>query len=378
VTTLRGRVVLPVDSLADAVVVVAGDRVVEVRLPRPGDPEPRGTLLPGLVDGHCHGGGGHPLAHTDPDEVRAAAAFHLARGTTTLVASLVTDDATAMLAQVSVLAGLVDEGVVAGVHLEGPFLSPDRRGAHPAHLLREPGPDLAERLLRAGRGHVRHVTLAPERPGAAAVADLVRAAGAVVAVGHSDADAATARAAFDAGARSATHLFNAMRPWQHRDSSVVSAALAAAGRGQVVVELIGDGTHVDAGTVAAVFDLVAGQVALVSDAAPPAGLPDGDHVLGAAALRVRGGVARTDDGAIAGGSGSLLDVVRFTHRQAGVDLAVAVAAASRVPAALLGLDRESDGRPGVGRIAPGARADLLLVDDDLRPLQVWRAGQPVG
>jgi N-acetylglucosamine-6-phosphate deacetylase len=373
-TTLRGRVVLADDEIGDAVVVLAGDRVVEVRLPRAGDPDPVGTLLPGLVDVHCHGGGGHALATTDPDEARAAAAFHLARGTTTLVASLVTDEVTTMAAQARVLAGLVPDGVVAGIHLEGPFLSAQRCGAHPAHLLLGPEPATATLLLTAGGGHVRHVTLAPELPGADAVADLVRDAGAVVAVGHSDADAAAASAAFRAGARSATHLFNAMRPWRHRGSSVVSAALAAAGRGDAVVELVADGTHVDAGTVAAVFDLVPDRVALVSDAAPPAGLPDGDHVLGRVTLQVRGGVARTPDGTIAGGSGSLLDVVRFTHREAGVALPLAVAAATRVPATLLGLDRAL----GVGRLAPGARADLLVVGEHLQPLQVWRAGQLVG
>ena len=155
---------------------------------------------------------------------------------------------------------------------------------------------------------MRHVTLAPELPGYPALAALVREAGAVVAVGHSDADHATAADAFAAGAGSATHLFNAMRPWEHRGSSVVSAALAAAARGRVVVELVADGTHVDAGTTAAVLGLVPGQVALVSDAVPPAGLPDGDHALGAVRVQVRGGVARTADGAIAGGAGGLLDV----------------------------------------------------------------------
>ncbi|WP_340296208.1 amidohydrolase family protein, partial [Aquipuribacter hungaricus] len=190
-------------------------------------------------------------------------------------------------------------------------------------------------------------------------------------LGHSDADHATAAAAFAAGAGSATHLFNAMRPWGHRDSSVASAALQAAAGHAAVVELVADGIHVDAGTVAAVLALVPGRVALVSDAVPPAGLPDGDHVLGAVGIQVRDGVARTVDGAVAGGSGALLDVLRFAVQQAGVPLPVAAAAASRVPAALLGLDRSS----GAGRLAPGARADVLVVDDDLRPVQVWRAGR---
>lgn len=379
---VRGRVVLADRVLADGVVRLTGDRIVEVGPARRGDPEPVGTVLPGLVDIHCHGGGGHAFASTDAAEIRAAADFHLGRGTTTVVASLVTDTLEAMTQQTAALAGLVRGGLgaggtaggdgadpVSGVHLEGPFLAPTRRGAHPAGLLRAPDPAALARLLAAGGGHVRHVTLAPELAGYDGLAALVRAAGAVVAVGHSDAEAATAAAAFAAGARSVTHLFNAMRGWQHRDAGVVPAALAAAARGEVVCELVADGVHVDAGTVAAVFALVPGRVALVSDAAPPAGLPDGDHRLGAVALRVRDGVARTPEGALAGGSGALLDVVRFTHRQAGVPLAVAVAAAAAVPADLLGLD--------AGRLVPGARADLLVVDDELRPLRVWRAGREV-
>ena len=378
-TLLRGRVVLADGVLDDAVVELDGARVRAVRPAAPGDPAPIGTVLPGLVDVHCHGGGGASFATTDPDEVSAAARFHRQRGTTTVVASLVTEPVEVMVQRCGLLAsvcGTPATGTVtslAGIHLEGPFLSPRRRGAHPEHLLRAPDPALLTRLLDAGAGYVRHVTLAPELAGYDALADLVRAAGAVVALGHSDADAATAAAAFDRGARAATHLFNAMRPWGHRASSVVSAALAAAARGEAVVELVADGTHLDAGTVAAVLALVPGQVALVSDAVPPAGLPDGEHVLGAVGVRVVDGVVRTTDGALAGGSGSLLDVVRFTVQQAGVPLARAVDAASRVPAALLRLDRTL----GVGRLAPGSRADVLVLDDDLRPVQVWQAGVQV-
>ncbi len=369
---LRGRVVLADGILDDGVVELAGDQVVAVRPARSGDPAPVGTLLPGLVDVHCHGGGGASFATTEQDEVAAAARFHLGHGTTTVVASLVSDRTQAMRAQCSLLAGLAG-GPVAGIHLEGPFLSPARRGAHPAALLLPADPDLLSGLLRAGRGHVRQVTLAPELTGYQVLADLVRSAGAVVAIGHSDADHGCAAEAFRAGARSATHLFNAMRPWVHRGSSVVSAALAAAVRGEAVLELVADGTHVDAGTAATVMALLPDRVALVSDAVPAAGLPDGDHALGAVAVEVRGGVARTTDGAIAGGSGALLDVVRFAVELGGVPLEQAVAAATRVPSALLGLDR----RLGVGSLVPGARADLLLLDDALQPVQVWRAGAPV-
>lgn len=370
-SVLRGRVVLVDRVLDDAVLVLSGDRISEVRPPRAGDPAPAGTLLPGLVDIHCHGGGGHSFATNDPSQARAAALFHAQRGTTTVLASLASDHAEAMCAHARVLAGCVADGTLAGVHLEGPFLSPKRRGAHRAELLHLPEVALARDLLAAAGGQVRQVTLAPELTGVEAVADLVRASGAIVSVGHSDADAATAARAFAAGARAATHLFNAMRPWQHRESSVVAAALAGAGRGEVVVELIADGSHVDAGTVAAVFALVGDQVALVSDALPTAGASDGEYVHGSMTLVVAEGLARTPDGAIAGGSGTLLDVVRFAHEQAGVDLRTAVAAASQIPARLLGLDTSL----GVGALRPDARADVLVIDDALRLRQVWHAGR---
>jgi N-acetylglucosamine-6-phosphate deacetylase len=395
---LRGRVVTPDDVLDDGAVVVDGGRITWVGpvstatapaalaaavagVARP----PAGTtLLPGLVDLHNHGGGGasFPDART-PDDARRAVREHLAHGTTSLVASLVTADPATLLDRVAVLAELADAGEIAGIHLEGPFLSPLRCGAQNPADMRPGDADLVRRVARAAGGHLVTMTLAPEVDGVVgpggALAALVDAGG-VPSIGHTDAsaeavDAAVreARRALAApGARSgrptATHLFNGMRPLHHRDPGPVAACLAAAGRGELVVELIGDGTHLADGTVRAVFDLVGPDaIALVTDAMAAAGMADGTYELGPMRVRVAGGVARLADGdAIAGGTGHLLDVVRRAVG-AGIPLAAAVRSASLTPAGVLGRD-------DVGALEPGRRADVVVTDGDLVPRAVLRAG----
>ncbi|AEI12956.1 N-acetylglucosamine-6-phosphate deacetylase [Cellulomonas gilvus] len=393
---LRGRVVTPSTVIADGVVVIEGERLAWVgpaeRLPA-GLTAPAAsdlTLLPGLVDLHCHGGGGtsFPDAVTAA-EVAQAADEHLRHGTTTLVASLVTAPADVLLARTALLADAADAGVVAGIHLEGPFLSADRCGAqNPADMLAG-DPALVRSIAHAARGHLVTMTVAPEVDGAHDVLEALVEAGALPSIGHTDASAEQVDAAADRtfdllaasdAARSerptATHLFNGMRPVHHRDPGPVTACLAAAARGELVVELVADGTHLAAGTVRAVFDLLgADSIALVTDAMAAAGMPDGDYQLGPMAVRVADGVARivTEDGqagAIAGGTAHLLDVLRFvvTH---GVPLVEAVRAAATTPATVLG-------RRDVGALAAGRRADVLVVDDALRPLRVLRAGRQVG
>lgn len=398
---VRGDVVTPTDVLHDAVVLVrdghvtwvgpAQDAPVDALPPAP----PAGTtVLPGLVDLHCHGGGGAGFPDaTGLDEVRRAADEHLRHGTTTLVASLVTAPVDELLARTALLADAADAGLVAGVHLEGPFLSAVRCGAqHPDHM--RPGDAAFVRELAAvARGHLLTMTVAPEVPGVAdgdddVLAALV-AAGAVPSVGHTDAsaevtEAAVARA-FDLlavaprsrGPRAtATHLFNGMRPLHHRDPGPVAACLAAAARGELVVELVADGTHLAPATVRAVMELVgADGVALVTDAVAAAGVTDGDYRLGPHAVRVADGVARVLEvapdgtaqaGAIAGGVAHLLDVVRGTVA-AGVALVDAVRAASTTPAQVLG-------RHDVGALVAGRRADLVVTTGDLHPVRVARAG----
>ena len=383
-TVLRGRVVTPAGVLADGVLAVDGGLVTWVGPAaawppdRPPPPPSGRTLLPGLVDVHCHGGGGHGFPDADRAGAGVAVAHHLTHGTTTMLASLVSAPPEVLLERLDVLADLVETGEVAGVHLEGPFLSPQHCGAQdPAALL--PGdPDLLRRLLERGRGTVRSMTLAPETARSRELLTVLREHGVLPSLGHTGASSQVLRGWVQAagGPLSITHLFNGMPPWHHRDAGPVPACLAAAARGEAVVELVADGVHLADDTVAAVVDLVGpGQVALVTDAMAAAGMPDGRYPLGPLDVTVCGGVARLSgrpsdqpgQASLAGGTARLLDVVRRVVRHAGVDLARAVTAASTTPAALLGLtDR--------GALAPGLRADVLVVDDDLRPLGVCRGG----
>ena len=392
-TVLRGRVVTPSGVLDDGVVVVTGDRLSWVGpatdappgtpLPAP-EAAPR-TLLPGLVDLHCHGGGGGSFPDaTDARTVAVAIAEHLRHGTTSLVASLVTADLATLLERTALLADLADDGELAGIHVEGPFLSAARCGAQNPALMTQGRADVVREIARAARGHLVSMTVAPEVPGVLGPDGVLVAlaeSGAVPSFGHTDASyEVTARGLAEArdalandGARSplptVTHLFNAMRPWHHRDPGPVPASLAAAARGEAVVELVADGVHLDPGTVSAVFTLLGPTgIILVTDAMAAAGMPDGVYPLGPSWVRVTGGVARlVDGGAIAGSTAHLLDVVRTTVRS-GVPLADAVASASSTPAAVLG-------RTDIGGLEGGRRADLVVVDDDLAPLRVMLGGR---
>lgn len=399
VEALRGRVVAPGRVLEDGVVVVEDARIVWVGpaaeapsgvVVPDARPEPP-TYLPGLVDIHCHGGGGAGFPDSpDVATARRGALEHLRHGTTSLVASLVTADEETLLARTATLAELADAGELAGIHLEGPYLSPHRCGAQDPAFMTEGRPGTVRRVAQVARGWLATMTVAPDVPGVTGpggVAATLAEVGAVPSLGHTDATdvemaaaLAEARTALAApGARSprptVTHLFNGMAPWHHRVPGPVPAALAAAARGDAVIELVADGVHLAPGTVRAVFSLVgAANIALVTDAMAAAGMPDGDYVLGPASVIVRDGVARLapepgappDSGAIAGGTAHLLDVVRATVA-AGVDLLDAVTAATATPAAVLG-------RTDVGALAAGLRADVVEVDGDMRPLRVMRAG----
>lgn len=394
---LRGRVVTPDRVIEDGAIVIERDRIVwvgtvasaptalDATVAATPSPAPGTTLLPGLVDIHDHGGGGASFPDAvDADDARRAAREHLTHGTTTLVASLVTADVDRLVAQTALLADLADTGDLAGIHLEGPFLSPDRRGAqNPADML-SGDVDLVRRIAHAARGHLVTMTIAPEVNGIrgpGGVIEALAAVGALPSFGHTDACAevvdeavAQARVALAAPrARSlrptATHLFNGMRPLHHRDPGPIASCLAAAARGELVVELIADGTHLAPGTVRAIFDLVgAGSIALVTDAMAAAGMPDGTYDLGPMRVRVADGVARlVDDDAIAGGTAHLLDVVRCTV-DAGLPLELAVRSASGTPATVLG-------RKDIGALEVGRRADVVVVDAGLAPRGVMRAGE---
>ncbi len=385
---VRGRLVTPVEEVVDGVVAVEASTIVYVgptgewtqRHPEVPLPEPAGTLLPGLVDIHCHGGGGKALTTTVPGEARAAAAHHAGNGTTSLVASLVTAAPDVLLDQVRALAPLVKAGELAGLHLEGPFLSHARCGAQAPEFLTDPDLDVIDALLAVADGTLEVMTLAPELPGAAEAATRLRAGGVSVALGHSDASYSVFRSALRDldGAGLVTHLGNAMPPFHHRAVGPVGAALEEAAAGRAAVEVIGDGVHVEDGFVALVFATAAPEsVVLVTDAMAAAGMPDGDYVLGPQEVHVRAGVARLGSGSagdaesrsIAGGTSSLVEVVARTVRSAGVPMVDAVRAASQTPARILGLAGER------GALVAGHTADLLVTDDELRPVQVMRRGE---
>jgi N-acetylglucosamine-6-phosphate deacetylase len=276
---------------------------------------------------------------------------------------------------------LVAEGLVAGVHLEGPFLSQIRCGAQNPAWLKDPDPEMLDELLQAAEGTVKTMTYAPELPGAGGLLEIITAHGVTPSLGHTD---CTAEAAADslqkaetamknAGQMPArptvTHLFNGMAPMHHRQLGPAGACLRLASEGRAAVELIADGVHLDAQTVLMTFRLVGAEnVLLVTDSMAATGLADGDYDLGPSQVSVRQGIARLrDGGSLAGGTATLLDVVRQTIA-AGVAPGDAVLAATAVPARVLGASAH------LGSVKSGMTADLLVVDSRFRPHAVMRSG----
>jgi N-acetylglucosamine-6-phosphate deacetylase len=364
-----GRVVTPDAVLAPGWVRLDGAVIGEVGAgapPRPADGEaPEGILVPGYVDSHVHGGGGASFGAGGGQAAETVARAHRAHGTTTMAASLVTDDAAALRRSVEQLVPLVADGVLAGLHLEGPWLSPSHAGAHSLDLLRRPTPEEVDSLVEVAAGHLRMVTLAPELPGGVEAVRRLVGAGVTVAVGHTDASYAETCAALDAGASVGTHLFNAMRGLHHREPGPVAALLEHPG---AHIELIADGVHLHPAVLRLAATRKPEQAVLVTDAMAAAGAGDGDYRLGPMQVRVRDGVARlADGGAIAGSTLTMAAAVRFAVRTAGLPLLDVVRAATSTPAAVLGL---SD----VGALVTGRRADLVVLDHDLDVQRVMRGG----
>ena len=323
-------------------------------------------LTPGFVDIHGHGGAG--AAFDDGvDAIRTARAMHREHGTTRAVVSLVTasiDDLTRSVGEIADL--MTTDADILGSHLEGPFLDPGHQGAHEPTLLRAPVAADVVRLLEAGRGTVRQVTIAPELPGGLEAIRLIVAAGAAAAVGHTDADAAMASAAFDAGASILTHAFNAMNGIHHRAPGPV---LAAAADHRVVLEAIADNVHLDPHVVKLVFDTAPDRVALVTDAMAAAGSIDGHYDLGAVSVTVTDGIARTDETGSIAGSTLTQDVALLRTVQAGVELATAVRALTETPARAIGFADE------IGSLRTGFVGDAVLLDERLQVARVWVGGR---
>jgi N-acetylglucosamine-6-phosphate deacetylase len=324
------------------------------------------TVVPGFVDMHVHGGGGASYTDTDgnADGVAAAAGFHLRHGTTTTLASLVTASPTDLIAGVRALAEASRRGTVAGIHLEGPWLSQARCGAHDPTLMRNPDPAEIDTVLTAGDGAIRMVTLAPELPGADAAITRFLDAGVVVAVGHTDATYEQTQQAVAAGATVGTHLFNAMPPLHHREPG---PALALLQDPKVTVELIADGVHVHPALVHEVIRAAGPQrVAVVTDAVAAAGCADGEFRLGAVPIDVVSGVARVHGTSTIAGSTATMDRL-FRSVAATAGLAAAVQMTSATPARALGLER-------VGGLRAGYDANLVVLDRDLQVAAVMVRG----
>jgi N-acetylglucosamine-6-phosphate deacetylase len=365
----NAQVVTPHSISENGWVEIREGRIYDIGTgPRPDGVDLGGRLLtPGFVDIHVHGGGGVAFQDSSPDAARRAAQFHLEHGTTTLLAGLGTRPLDDLVASAESLVPLVEEGVLAGIFFEGPFLSHARRGAHNPGLLRAPDLEEMTRLLGAGKDVVRMVTIAPELPGALDLIRLVVDAGVVAAVGHTDASYEQCCAAFEAGATVATHLFNGMRPIHHRDPGPV---LAAIGDERVTCEVIADGFHLDDAVIRHVFDTVGhARSALITDAIEAAGAGDGTYDHGDMQINVKDGMAMLADGSSIAGSTLTMDkALRRSVLSAGVPLHDAVLAATATPARAIGLPDQ------VGVIAPGNRADLLVLDDSLSVDAVLRRG----
>ncbi len=338
--------------------------------PRPADRDLGAvTVVPGFVDTHLHGGGGANFSTASTAETATAVALHRGHGTTTLVASLVTAGPAALLRQVSELADDVSAGLIDGIHLEGPWLSTTRCGAHQPSLMRDPDPAEIDRVLDAGAGAIRMITLAPERDGAFAAIKQIVDAGVVAAVGHTEATYEQTRAAIAAGATVGTHLFNAMRPIDRREPGPIVALLED---DRVTVELITDGVHVDSAIYRHVTRSAGpDRVSLITDAMAAAGMADGEYWLGQLEVTVADGVARVaGTQTIAGGTATMDRVFRFAVIHSGLPrdeaLMAAVRQASINPARALGL-------PCTG-LVPGATADLVVLDSDLAVTGVLRQG----
>lgn len=373
-TLVTGRTVLRPGWLQ-----TAHDRIVQIGGgPPPSQPDVSlgpAIVVPGFVDTHVHGGGGGTFAEATLDDTRAAVNLHARHGTTTMIASLMSASPADLINQVAVLSDHTSHGLIAGIHLEGPWLAPTHKGAHDPSTLRPPDISEVRAVLDAGRGAIRMVTVAPELDGALKAIDEFATAGVVAAIGHTNATYRETCAAIDAGATVATHLFNAMRPIHHREPGPVVALLEDA---RVTVELIGDGVHLDAALTRMVGDLVGpDRVTAVTDAMAAAGMGSGTYKLGPLPVSVEAGVARiAGTETIAGSTVTMDRLFRATAQGASRDpdtaLVLAVRQTSINPARALGLVNLGLSDEG---LAVGSVADLVVLNAALDVDRVMRRGR---
>ena len=369
-TILTGAtVVLPTGPVENGQVTVDGTRITHSAPENAQVIDASGHyVIPGFVDLHNHGGGGASFTSGSVDDILKGIHTHRLHGTTTLVASTVTGDMDFLTQRAGLLSELAEQGDVAGIHFEGPFISPCRKGAHSEELLRDPDPADVRKLIDAARGHAAMVTLATELPGGIDSVRLLAEHGVIAAIGHTDASYEQTVEAIDAGATVATHLFNAMPPLGRREPGPIVALLEDE---RVTVELINDGTHLHPASLELAFRHAgADRVAFITDAMDAAGFGDGRYMLGPLEVEVADGVARLVEGGSIAGSTLTLD--RAFKRAVTIDrlpVGDVVAALSANPAKLLGrYDR-------VGSLEPGKDADLVVLDADFDLKGVMRRGE---
>ena len=334
------------------------------------------TAIPGFIDVHVHGAGGRDVMEGNRDALGTVTAKLAQFGTTSLLATTLTagaDDTCRAVEGISSYIATQHEtnqprAEILGIHFEGPFLSKERRGVHPTEFLQLPSAEFLQRLLQASSGNARILTIAPELLGAMPCIDAARSLGMVVSIGHTDATYEQARAAVAHGAHHATHVYNAMRPFTHRDPGVIGAVLTTP---EVTAELIADGIHVDEIAMKVLLQAKgANGVVLISDGVSATGMPDGKYMLGGLEVTVSGGVCRNSEGKLAGSTltldRSLRNVVKL-----GIPFVDAVRMLTVNPATLLGIEFKK------GALRTGADADIVLLDDSFEITQVWARGFPV-
>ncbi|MFE0101772.1 N-acetylglucosamine-6-phosphate deacetylase [Streptomyces sp. NPDC059009] len=363
------QVVLPTGTVPNGRVIVEGSRIAGAA---PADAEVLDLtghwLVPGFVDMHNHGGGGASFTSGTVDDILTGVHTHRLHGTTTVVASFVTGQMDFLTQRAGLLSELAEQGEIAGIHFEGPFISPCRKGAHDETLLRDPDPADVRKLVDAARGQARMVTLATELPGGIDSVRLLAEHGVIAAIGHTDATYEQTVEAIDAGATVATHLYNAMPTLGHRAPGPIAALLEDE---RITVELINDGTHLHPAAFELAFHHAgAHRTALITDAMDAAGFGDGRYMLGPLEVEVKDSVARlVEGGSIAGSTLTLDRAFKRSVTVDGISVEDTVRAISANPAKLLGVyDR-------VGSLEPGKDADVVVLDADFVLKGVLRKGE---
>jgi N-acetylglucosamine-6-phosphate deacetylase len=378
------RAFTPTTELRDAAILFC-DGVIEAVAPRSSLTVPAGAqeivaadkiAAPGFIDVHIHGAAGHDVMEGTEDALHAISSSIGSHGTTSFVATTITADPDVICKSSEGIARYIalqhvktqPGAEVLGIHFEGPFLSPLRRGVHPPEWLKLPSGELLDKFVTAAAGNALILTLAPELLGAMPCIDAARKAGMVVGIGHTDATYEQARAAMARGARHAIHTYNAMRPFSHRDAGVIGAVLTSP---EITAELIADGVHVDETAMRLLLQAKgASGVILISDGISATGMPDGKYILGGLEITVSGGICRSSEGKLAGSTLQLDRALRNIVKL-GASLGDALRMLTLNPATLLGIEHKK------GALRPNVDADIVLFNEALEVTQVYTRGLPV-